>query len=394
MQYELPVSGTGHSIHQVDLQPSPSLPDYHELQVPYYSFSTIENARYSLDFEREYSSLISKSDHPNDDRVFVINKEGNSTVLVVLDGHDGSNASSFAEDYMYDCLYKNDLSRAHNYMGSLLISLFLETENAFFQRIQKHIVRKRDIQQLLPLDMPSYQAYQLYPELVSELQDIEPLLAGGTTVVIAVVVDGVLYVANTGDSRAVLVRKTPDGTYSFEQLSTDHTVDNPDELKRLSDLGLNAEELKKAGRLGMQENTRCIGDYSIKKGYTEVDILRDATSPPGIADPTVTAPIRLDPSIKYLLLMTDGVYKSLEGLHDPPKSDTMSDLLKLIKSAELVCESNLGGLAAQVLDDIKLHHETTYYESAKSDPRSPLAVQCRKRDDMTLTVLYFGSSES
>ena len=47
-----------------------------------------------------------------------------------------------------------------------------------------------------------------YPEKVSRLQEIEPEIAGGTTAVVAVIVNGLLYVANTGDSRAIVVRNT------------------------------------------------------------------------------------------------------------------------------------------------------------------------------------------
>jgi TAK1-binding protein 1 len=89
--------------------------------------------------------------------------------------------------------------------------------------------------------------------------------------------------------------------------------------------------------------------------------------------------------------MTDGVYKSLEGLHDPPKSDTMSDLLEIIESVRNDCAGNLEGLATQVLQEIKKRHEKAYLDSAKVDMKSPQAVQCRKRDDMTLTVLCFNN---
>ena len=80
--------------------------------------------------------------------------------------------------------------------------------------------------------------------------------------------------ANVGDSRAVVVYQTTNGTLETLQLSTDHDVKNEDELKRLEQLGLDPEELKRAGRLGPQENTRSIGDYNIKGGYKSVDILR------------------------------------------------------------------------------------------------------------------------
>lgn len=122
--------------------------------------------------------------------------------------------------------------------------------------------------------LSSYAAYQQFPYEVSRLQDLEPKLTGGCTAVLAILIKDKLYVANAGDSRAVLVREQANGTLIAEQLTRDHSVESEDELKRLEALGLDPRELIKAGRLGMHENTRSIGDYSIKEGYKEVDILR------------------------------------------------------------------------------------------------------------------------
>lgn len=121
--------------------------------------------------------------------------------------------------------------------------------------------------------MKSYQAQQMYPMEVSELQKLEPKITGGCTAVLAVIANKHLYVANVGDSRAILIRERPDGTLSAHQLSVDHCVQNEEELSRLEQLGLSRENLKRAGRLGMQENTRSIGDYYIKEGYKDVDTL-------------------------------------------------------------------------------------------------------------------------
>lgn len=127
---------------------------------------------------------------------------------------------------------------------------------------------------LLIQGLSSYAAFQQYPSEVARLQEIEPKLSGGCTAVLALIVNDKLYVANAGDSRAVLAQMQPNGTVSVEQLSMDHSVENEDELKRLEALGLDRRQLLKAGRLGMHENTRSIGDYSIKQGYRDVDILR------------------------------------------------------------------------------------------------------------------------
>ena len=127
----------------------------------------------------------------------------------------------------------------------------------------------------LPLqNMTSYQAYLTYPVEVARMQELEPKISGGTTVVLAVVCGNTLYVANTGDSRAVLVNENERGLQQVVQLSEDHGVENLGELRRLMELGLDREQLQHAGRLGGQENTRSIGDYSIKAGYKDVDTLQ------------------------------------------------------------------------------------------------------------------------
>ena len=82
-----------------------------------------------------------------------------------------------------------------------------------------------------------------------------------------------LYVANVGDSRALLCQEA-NGQIMASQLSDDHNVFNPGELNRLTKLGLNSEMLKQYRRLGPFQVTRSIGDYAIKGGYREVDTLR------------------------------------------------------------------------------------------------------------------------
>ena len=122
--------------------------------------------------------------------------------------------------------------------------------------------------------MTSYEAYLKYPVEVARMQELEPRIAGGTTVVVAVICGSRLYVANVGDSRAVLVNENEKGIQQIVQLSVDHSVENLDELKRLMHLGLDREQLQHSGRLGSHENTRSIGDYSIKAGYKDVDTLQ------------------------------------------------------------------------------------------------------------------------
>ena len=91
---------------------------------------------------------------------------------------------------------------------------------------------------------------------------------------VAVLTSNRLYVANVGDSRAILAYEASDGSLQVKQLSEDHGVENEQELERLTAIGLDREQLKKSGRLGTLENTRSIGDYILKGGYKNMDVIR------------------------------------------------------------------------------------------------------------------------
>lgn len=64
--------------------------------------------------------------------------------------------------------------------------------------------------------------------------------------------------------------------------------------------------------LGNQANTRCLGNYCVKGGYKDFEDLAKATQEPVIADPDIHGGIILDDSCRFLLLMTAGLYKSVE----------------------------------------------------------------------------------
>jgi len=122
--------------------------------------------------------------------------------------------------------------------------------------------------------MKSFEAQMKFPTEVARLQELESHVSGGCTAVIAVITKKRLFVANVGDTRAVLVFQEHDQpALRVRQLSEDHNVENDQEIQRLAATGLDPEQLKKSGRLGTQENTRSVGDYCIKEGYKDVDVI-------------------------------------------------------------------------------------------------------------------------
>jgi len=62
--------------------------------------------------------------------------------------------------------------------------------------------------------------------------------------VVALVYKGKLYVANIGDSRALLCKTDSNQVLRVVQLSIDHDLKNEDELLRLSHLGLDIESIR------------------------------------------------------------------------------------------------------------------------------------------------------
>ena len=65
-------------------------------------------------------------------------------------------------------------------------------------------------------------------------------------------------------------------------------------------------------RIGNQETTRCIGNYLVKGGYKDFEDLAAACGEPVIAEPEVHGGIPIDEASSFLLLMSDGLYKSLQ----------------------------------------------------------------------------------
>ena len=112
-----------------------------------------------------------------------------------------------------------------------------------------------------------------------------------------------------------------------------------------------------------------------------------ATGQPGIAIPHVTS-VEIDPSFKYLILMTDGVYKALEAVAGPNGGNGNDLIANMIykRVSEHDFEDNM---AQDILDNVCQTQYDLYQRSASEDPHSDVAVANRKRDDMTLVIYQF-----
>ena len=113
-----------------------------------------------------------------------------------------------------------------------------------------------------------------------------------------------------------------------------------------------------------------------------------ATSPPGICTPHIIGrPI--DTSFRYLVLMSDGVYKSIESTFADQNSIDSNKVLTNMILHGISSGQPFDSMADFVLFRLMQIHEDCYSKNARRDPRSPLATECRKRDDMTLIMYKF-----
>lgn len=143
---------------------------------------------------------------------------------------------------------------------------FIAVEKGYLESIGDLLAERASLQFDIPDGLTSYETYQKFPDLVSrtiklcsyffyimllqiflqvdKLNALNCELSAGTSAVVALVYRGRLYVANVGDSRALLCKTDSNQVLRVVQLSVDHDLRNEDELLRLSQLGLDIESIR------------------------------------------------------------------------------------------------------------------------------------------------------
>ncbi|XP_064082455.1 TGF-beta-activated kinase 1 and MAP3K7-binding protein 1-like isoform X1 [Macrobrachium nipponense] len=297
------------------------------------------------------------SEHEFEDRSihFCLDRENNTYLYGVFDGHDGARAAYFASQRMPAELSFEQLTgkTTEEDVKEVFREAFLSVENAFLESIDPKIAERTQLLDKIPDGMSQFEAAQKYPETFSRLQALEHEIRGGTTAVVALVHGGTLYVGNVGDSRALLCKKDRLGVLKVKQLTSDHTTSSHDEVERLASIGLPASKIRGA-KLGNHELTRCIGNYFMKGGYMEFDILSSATVEPVIADPHITS-IPIDESCSFLLLMSDGLYKSYQ---EATGSEQVNKEIAQMVVEQFMEQLTLTSIAQTVVDKVvRLHHD-------------------------------------
>lgn len=323
---------------------------------------------------REEHEFEDKSFHFSSDGVFLYG---------VFDGHDSSRASNFAAQRMPAELLLNQLNNktTDEEVKEVLYQAFIAVEKSFFESIDEQLAARTTLQLQLPEGISYHEMCQQYPDILNKLHALDKEICGGTTATVVLIYNNKIYVANVGDTRALLVRTDKEGIMSVTQLSVDHTIDSEAEQARLASLGLDVQKIFQMRKMGSSDCTRCIGDFQTKGGYKDIDILSPASREPVIADPFVSKGIQLDETCNFLIIMSDGLYHALQ---DATGVETINKEVASMVAAEFAIQTTLNGCAQACVDKVvRIHHD-----SFMTGPPEIKAC-CHKRGDITLLVRNF-----
>ncbi|CAM8983653.1 unnamed protein product [Rhodiola kirilowii] len=277
------------------------------------------------------------------------------TFVGVYDGHGGPDAARFVCDHLFPRFQAISAQYGGIVTAEIIRRAFLQTEEEFIS-------------------------------LVGELFNVRPSIATvGTCCLVGVVYQQTLFVANLGDSRAVLGKKVPGtGCMVASQLSTEHNA-NIDEIRL--DLQNHHPDDPEVVVLkhgvwrvkGIIQVSRSIGDAYMKhEEFNREPINAKFRLPQPMhmpymsANPTVISH-QLHPNDSFVIFASDGLWEHLsneqavEIVHNHPHAGSAK---RLIKAA---------------LQEAAKKREMRYSDLHKIDKK----VRRHFHDDITVIILFF-----
>uniref|UniRef100_A0A7N0T1X6 protein-serine/threonine phosphatase n=1 Tax=Kalanchoe fedtschenkoi TaxID=63787 RepID=A0A7N0T1X6_KALFE len=277
------------------------------------------------------------------------------TFVGVYDGHGGPDAARFVCDHLFPRFQAISAQYGGIVTAEIIRRAFLQTEEEFIAH-------------------------------VGELWNVQPSMATvGTCCLVGVVYQQTLFVANLGDSRAVLGKKVGStGGVAAIQLSTEHNA-NIDEIRHeLKDLHPDDPEIVvlKHGvwRVkGIIQVSKSIGDAYMKhEEYNREPISAKFRLPQPMhmpymsANPTILTH-QIHPNDSFVIFASDGLWEHLsneqavEIVHDHPPAGSAK---RLIKAA---------------LQEAARKREMRYSDLRRIDKK----VRRHFHDDITVIILFF-----
>ncbi|GLV34393.1 Ppm1 [Carabus blaptoides fortunei] len=324
-----------------------------------------------------------------EDRSFYCQLDDSTHLYGIFDGHMGPRAAEFVLQRIPAEILLGQLTerKTDEEIKEVIRQAYISVEKEYLNSLGDLLAERTSLQCELPHGLPAYEAYQKYPEIFEKLKSINYELSSGTSALISLVFNNKLYVANVGNSRALLCKTDANAVLRVVQLSVDHDLRNEDELLRLLQLGITTSNLKYGSQIGNQETTRCLGNYLVKGGYKEYRELYSAYSEPVIAEPEIHGGIHLDESCRFLLLMSAGLYKTLEEVI--PANQVNKYIAQLVVE-QFRCQSTLNAVAQTVVDKaIYLYSNNSQSYSGSNSSNTSVNSVPGRREDITLIIRNF-----
>jgi protein phosphatase 1L len=209
---------------------------------------------------RRYGLVEVQGPWDMEDRCLVVpNLTKTSTLYGVFDGHNGNTASQYCVDH-FGKVVANELVKSS----------------------------KRNIEEVL------FESFRIVDK--EYCQQDEHI--SGSTACVLVVEENKITVANTGDSRAILVGKGDVGDIRAIPLSNDHKPDRLDERERIAKAGGTVSHWGVWRVEGILAMSRVIGDKSLKQFC--------------IPDPDIVSR-NIEKGDKFIVIGTDGVWDVLRN---------------------------------------------------------------------------------
>ncbi|XP_010558929.1 PREDICTED: probable protein phosphatase 2C 67 [Tarenaya hassleriana] len=237
------------------------------------------------------------------------------TLVGVYDGHGGPEASRFIGDKIFPKI-KKFASESGEISEQVIRKAFIETEEEFLTMVKKQWIRN--------------------PKLASV----------GSCCLMGVICNGLVYVANAGDSRAVMGRaeRGRKGVRAL-QLSVEHNANVESERQELWSIHPDDPTILVMKNWtwrvkGVIQVTRSIGDAYLKRAEFNREPLMSKfrlhepfTKPILRSDPSVTVH-QLNPEDEFLIFASDGLWEHLsnqeavEIVHSSPRQGIARRLIK------------------------------------------------------------------
>ncbi|XP_047316213.1 probable protein phosphatase 2C 38 [Impatiens glandulifera] len=281
------------------------------------------------------------------------------TFVGIYDGHGGPEAARFVNEHLFNHL-KKFTSESQGMSPEVIIKSFLATEEDFLSLVRSQWLR-----------MPK-------------------IASAGTCCLVGIICEGMLYIANAGDSRAVLGRlESSADEVKAIQLSYEHNASSPsvrEELRLLHPDDPDVVVLKhNVWRVrGIIQVSRSIGDSYLKSiEFNQEPLLpkfrlRESFDKPILkAEPSVLVQ-KIHPGDQFLIFASDGLWEHLSNK----------------EAVDIVNSYPHKGIARRLIK-AALHEAAKKREMRYSDlERIDKGVRRHFHDDITVIVLFIDSNQS